>query len=491
MRRAREGRRHRNGERGRSSVAPVAEQDRIPEYTQLVDEAVRDLPGEYPAQLEQAVLRKIGDEGRPEAGKGVTDRREVPYVAIDPLGARDHDDAVWCDGSREEGWTLEVAIADVARWVEAGGALDREIAKRTTSVYLPDRVLHMTPSGLAEGACSLVAGEQRRAMVTRIEVAPDGTYRAVEDWVMRPCTVRVGHNMTYRYAEREVREWDVLCALESCARALRLGRAEEGGVLVPEEPEPGFEVDGEGKPVKIVHRSNGRAGTWIEEAMIVANRVNGEWLSAASTPSAVYRQHPEPKDGQGAVVQQILSGAADSRVKRQQVLKILGKAGYVARAQAHYGIGAKVYAHTTSPIRRYADLLCQRAAHALHGTGPEAKPVEGICERLNEGEVQAMEAERTAVKRWCAYTLGQGNGVKGSGIVLGVASFGIFVELDALPGVQGMTHVSELGMGEWVHDKGSYLEGEDTGKRWEVGTRVRGRLSGGDAMRGHLDFTPY
>ena len=452
------------------------------EHTKLIDDVARGLEG--PGRKEEQAAGEIVAEMKGEQERWREDGTGIPYVAIDPAGAKDRDDAIWCEETRD-GWELWIAVADVAACVTEGSVLDVAARKRGNTIYLPDRTIAMLPAVLSEEVCSLDTRGRKRALVTRLGISREGIAELAGRHAMEPAWIRVHEAVSYGNAEKRAGEAPFK-ALADCAKALRGQREREGAVLIEECPEVAFGLDAGDAPRTLSPKSNGRAGEWIEEAMIAANRTNARWLAGRGGPGGVFRIHPAPSEDSLRVMERITRSSLDQRLKRQGLLERMEKATYRPEPGRHYGIGADAYSHTTSPIRRYADLLCQRAAHAAHGsTGQTETVTASLCKALDEAETRGVQSEREAVKRWCAFALGRHPMKTGPGIIIGVQPFGIFVEMDRLPGVQGMVHVSRLGKG-WVEWTGTSLECEVSGREWHEGQRITGHLIGEDPWQGHI-----
>ena len=465
-----------------------------------------EVPVAFAEGIDAEVDRALA--GAREGDAGRVDASAVPFVVIDPEGARDHDDAVWCGPGPHGGWRIEVAIADVGAVVAPGSALDAAIAARGTSVYLPDRCVAMCPEAITERACSLAPGRRMRALVTTLDVDGAGRVR-VPAPPMRPAWVRIARSMTYAEAERGA---GGLSALAECAAALRARRAREGAVILSVNAETPVGRDAEGRPA-IAPRGRARASErWIEEAMLAANTAGAEWLHAHRAAGAVYRVHPAPgpeREGlawASALETGLVGGRGGPRkgwihtitganapegraLWAEQVARsAMEKALYTRAPALHFGLANPCYAHTTSPIRRYSDLRCQQAAHVLHRTPGAHTPQgtgEALCATLNAAERRAIACEREAAQRWNALAV-ERDPPQGwhDATIMGVADFGLFCESEAVPGMQAMIHVSELG--GWCEREGQATMRSDTGRMWRGGQRVRMKVTGADPWNGRI-----
>ena len=447
------------------------------------------------------------------------DHSQRAFVTIDPEDARDHDDAVWCE-KNPAGWRLEVAIADVADKIVPGSRLQRAAKARGESVYLPDRVVPMCPRALSEDACSLHEGEERAVLWTRIQVSRDGRTQAEPGEVMRPSRIRVAAGLSYEHAmqalggaPKDAVQRSIL-ALRECGQALAKARDERGAIHFTVNEEVICRRTPEGIPTWPVRRTALETHRMIEEAMIAHNRIAAHWLAEhARARGAVHRVHgaPHATDWTKAMALARDLGLIDSedagkretlhtmlmeghKHKRARWAELaariaLPKAEYAWNPEGHFALALEHYAHSTSPIRRYADLENQRAAHAWHrGDKSELKgQTAGLCEQLNATERKTVEIERKATKIWIAHAMAA-NRPRGwlDGTIVGVQPFGIFVEPDIAPGAEAMCHVSALGEG-WYEATGSATLTGQEGEQWRLGDRITMRYRRIDIRNARMD----
>ena len=498
---------------------------------------------------ERAVLRlyRIPTEMPPEAEReaaafraavtvadfeGRADLRDRPVITIDPAAARDFDDAVNALRVGGDRIAVEVHIADVARFVTPGSALDREAQRRGTSVYLPGRVVPMLPERLSGDLCSLRPHEDRLAFTVRFEVTPDG--RTVRERALRS-VIRSRRRCTYDevfgWIERPREEWpdevrpfaDSLEALVEAAD--RLGRARRGrGSLDFDLAEPVVLLDPDGRVESIQPSARHRAHRLIEELMVAANSAVARLLMAAGQPT-LHRVHDDPdpqrvealaetverlghrlgrEDGRPAPrdLQALLddvAGRPEERLVSTLVLRSLARALYSPEPRGHYALATAEYVHFTSPIRRYPDLVCHRMLQRLLAEGQAVDPeqaetltrrFEVLGEQCSETERRAEAAERTAV-RWKAVAwLATRVGESFDGWVTGVTPFGLFVELDGVF-VDGLVHVSELLDDHYEHDEARHrLVGERTGRVWRLGDPMRVQVVRVDEITHQVELLP-
>ena len=461
------------------------------------------------------------------------DLRHLPIVAIDPSDARDHDDAIWAepdtDHANPGGFRALVAIADVACYVRPGGALDREARKRANSVYFPDRVVPMLPEVLSADVCSLRAGEDRAAMACHLTIDARGRVTA---WRFTRAIVRIAEVIAYGEAQRRIDAGQAaphLAQLWACWRVLAAARATRDPLDL-DLPERRVVLDGEGRIAEIALRERIDAHRVVEDFMIAANVSAAKALESKASP-VVYRLHEPPsreklvafkdylatfgrKFALGQVVtpglfNRMLRDIADESEKAllmEAVLRSQTQAYYGPRNVGHFGLALGSYAHFTSPIRRYADLLVHRAlvdAFGLEqpapgsGLPPGSGLSEGdredlgkVSEAISGAERRAMEAERDTIDRYVAAWLSARVGEVFDTRVTGVQKFGFFATIVGLGG-DGLVPVSSLGPERFGYDdKAQVLEGEASGTRYAMGDRRRLRLAEANPLTGALKFEP-
>jgi ribonuclease R len=457
------------------------------------------------------------------------DLRHLPIVAIDPSDARDHDDAIWAEPDGEGGFRALVAIADVSFYVRPGSLIDREARKRGNSVYFPDRVVPMLPEVLSADVCSLRAGEDRAAMACHLEIAADGK---VKSWRFTRALVRIDEVIAYEEAQRRIDCGEAkanLVNLWAAWRALEKAR-DARDPLALELPERRVVLDEHGKIAEIALRDRLDAHRVVEDFMIAANVAAAKALEAKVSP-VVYRIHEPPsreklialkdylstfdrKLSLGQVItpslfNRMMKDVADESEKAlimEAVLRSQTQAYYGPRNAGHFGLSLGSYAHFTSPIRRYADLLVHRAlvdAYHLEQPAPKASlpPTSGLSDRdrddlgkvseaISAAERRAMMAERETIDRYVAAWLSSRVGEVFDCRVTGVQRFGLFATIIALGG-DGLVPISVLGDERFFHDeKGQALEGESTGTRFTLGMILRLRLAEANPLTGALKFEP-
>ncbi len=457
------------------------------------------------------------------------DLRHLPIVAIDPADARDHDDAIWAKPDGEGGFRAVVAIADVGFYVRPGGAIDREAGKRGNSVYFPDRVVPMLPEVLSANVCSLKQGEDRAAMACHLRIDAQGRVR---DWRFTRALVRIAENIAYEDAQARIdsgKADESLRNLWAAWRALHAAR-EARDPLELELPERRVLLDDKGRIAEIAVRERLDAHRVVEDFMIAANVAAAKALESRASP-VVYRIHEPPtreklvalrdyfdsigkKLALGQVVtpglfNRMIKDIADEGEKAlvmEAVLRSQTQAYYGPKNAGHFGLSLGSYAHFTSPIRRYADLLVHRAlvdAFQLEQPKPKGKlpPHSGLSEQdradlakvtdaISLTERRAMEAERDTIDRYLAAWLAGRVGETFTTRITGVQSFGFFATIAGLGG-DGLVPVSTLGREYFHYDEAAHaLTGEQTGRRYAVGDMLPLKLAEANPLTGALKFEP-
>ena len=495
-----------------------------------------DLPYEFSSEA-KAQTRKLPDVVRKKDWAGREDLTKLPLVTIDGETARDFDDAVYCE-RQGKGYRLIVAIADVSFYVRPNSALDREARKRGNSVYFPDRVVPMLPEILSADVCSLKAGEDRAAMVCHLQITKDG---ALKSWRFSRGRVRIRANIAYEDAqamidgaggvetaspacampEIEGTILDQLKPLWACWRALAKAR-DKRNPLELDLPERRVVLDEKGRIASVAPRERLDAHRLIEEYMIAANVAAAKALEAKKLP-VMYRVHEPPsreklvalKDylktfeiefALGQVVRPATFNLIIERVGEddnkpqimEQILRTQTQAYYGPDNHGHFGLALGSYAHFTSPIRRYADLVVHRALVRAYRLEPEVKEtqlteqeaaaMDVTGELISQHERRAMVAERETMDRYVAAYLSEQVGALVDCRITGVQSFGFFATVEGLGG-DGLVPVSTLGQEYFRYEEARQaLVGENSGETYESGQRLKLRLAEADPVSGSLRF---
>ncbi|WP_082456478.1 ribonuclease R family protein [Novosphingobium sp. Leaf2] len=455
------------------------------------------------------------------------DLRHLPIVAIDPSDARDHDDAIWAQPDGEGGFDALVAIADVSFYVRPGGKIDREARKRGNSVYFPDRVVPMLPEVLSADVCSLRSGEDRAAMACHLKIDAAGK---LVNWRFTRALVRIHEVIAYEEAQARIDEDRAeahIRNLWACWQLLAAARKDRDPLEL-ELPERRVKLDDKGRITEIAVRERLDAHRVVEDFMIAANVAAAKALEAKTAP-VVYRIHETPgrekltalkdylatfdkKLALGQVItpglfNRMLKGITDEAEKAlimEAVLRSQTQAYYGPANAGHFGLALASYAHFTSPIRRYADLLVHRSlvdAYSLEQPRPggDIPATSGLSERdredlgrvsdaISKAERRAMEAERETIDRYVAAWLSSRVGEVFDTRITGVQKFGFFATIIGLGG-DGLVPVSTLGDERFGYDeKAQVLVGEQSSTTYAVGQILRLRLAEANPLTGALKY---
>ncbi|MBS0294708.1 MAG: ribonuclease R [Proteobacteria bacterium] len=460
--------------------------------------------------------------------QGRTDLRDTPLITIDPADARDHDDAVYAhpddDPKNKDGWVVWVAIADVSAYVRYNTALDREARDKGNSTYFPDRVEPMLPHRLSSGLCSLVEGENRACLAVRMVFDKSG--RKTGHRFVRGL-MRSAAKLSYEQAQRAVDGHPddktgpilepILRPLWAAYACMKKGRDQRAPLAI-ETLERKVVIDANGEIASITPRESLEAHRLIEEMMIQANVCAAETLEQKRIP-LLYRVHEQPSQEKLFALADFLTtvginwskgetvrtdrfnrllehtrGGPHAEVVNEVVLRTQMQAHYSPENVGHFGLNLSRYAHFTSPIRRYSDLVVHRGLIRGLGLGKDGLADEEIArmtetaEQVTMTERRSMAAERDATDRYMAAFLEKRLGAEFEGRITGVTRFGLFVRL-AETGADGLVPVSTLGNEYFQHDDRTHaLVGERTGRRWRLGRQVSVRLTEATPITGGLLF---
>jgi len=445
------------------------------------------------------------------------DLRHLPIVAIDPADARDHDDAVWAAPNDEGGFDAIVAIADVSFYVRPGSQLDREAKKRGNSVYFPDRVVPMLPEELSADICSLKEGQDRAALACHMKIETNGK---ISGWRFTRAVIRVAANIAYEDAQAAIDGGNAPEHLRQLwsAWALLAKARDAREPLALDLPERRVVLDEAGRIMSVAVRERLDAHRLIEDFMIAANVAAAKALEAKKSP-VMYRVHEVPgreklvalKDylktfGVEFALGQVITPATFNRLIKlvgeaehkaqvmEQILRTQTQAYYGPTNAGHFGLSLGSYAHFTSPIRRYADLIVHRALVRSFGLGEggltedEAGRMSVLGEAISQAERRAMEAERETIDRYVAAFLSTRVGEVLDTRITGVASFGFFATVEGIGG-DGLVPVSTLGDDYYRFDEGARtLTGDVTGTVYAAGQTIQLRLAEASPISGALRF---
>ncbi len=514
---------------GRSSGSPRARiVERLgsmnePKAVSLIAIHAHGIPTEFPRE---AILE--AQRAKPVSLEGRTDLRKIPLITIDPEDARDHDDAVWAgpdtNPGNKGGHIVLVAIADVAHYVTNGSELDREAEKRGNSVYFPDRVVPMLPEELSADLCSLREEEDRPCLAVRMVFDARGVKRGHE--FLRGL-MRSAARLTYAQAQGAFDgkpdakvaplQDRIMRPLWEAYRTVALAR-DQRSPLDLDLPERRIIIGEDGKIRSIAFRERLESMRLIEEFMIMANVAAAETCEQARAP-LIYRVHEEPSaeklvafadylrtigipfaKGQvmkPAVFNRILArarGTPHQEVINDVTLRTQAQAVYAPDNLGHFGLNLARYAHFTSPIRRYADLVVHRALIRARNLGDDGLSdakiarLKETADHISMTERRAMAAERDSVDRYVAAYMQDRVGAVFDGRITGVTRFGLFLRL-AETGADGLLPMRSLGTEFFRHDEKRHaLVGERTKTTYSLGETLSVRLAEAAPLTGGLRF---
>ena len=486
------------------------------------------LPTEFPKGVEHQ-LKTIPSEIDTKESAGRLDLRQLQTVTIDGEDAKDLDDAITLE-KKGELYRLGVHIADVSNYVKEGTPLDVEALKRGTSVYLVDRVIPMLPHQLSNGICSLNQGTDRLALSCMMDIDAKGK---VVDHKIAETVIRVDRRMSYTAVNeiitnqnKEVmEEYEELVPMfflmKELADILREKRHQRGSIDF-DFPESKILLDSNGRPIDIKPYDRNAATKIIEDFMLIANETVAEDYFWQELPF-VYRTHESPdpekiqklsifinnfgyfiKNNQEVIhpkeIQKLLDkieGTNEEALISRLTLRSMKQARYTTVNSGHFGLSTKYYCHFTSPIRRYPDLQIHRIIKEnLHGqmTGKRVKHYDSIlntvADRSSQCERRADEAEREVDKLKKVQYMSERIGQIYEGVISSITSWGMYVELPNT--VEGMIHVMALLDDYYYYDEERYMMiGQDTGREFKLGQKVKIRVKGTDALLRTIDFELY
>lgn len=458
--------------------------------------------------------KRIGTNVQPREIANRTDCRQHPVITIDPASARDFDDAFSLRRTRRGPWELRIHIADVSHYVKPGSSLDREARLRGNSTYLPDRVIPMLPESLSNNLCSLLPGVERLTKCVEFLLSDDGQILRTR---FSSAVIRSRHRFTYEDAmcviggkatnglERMIQQADHL-AQKLRARRLRAGSLEFSS------PETCLRLDRRGRVIDIEQVQHDQSHQLIEEFMLLANEAVATRLLQLRRPG-IHRVHEQPdpdrlREFRAEV--RLLRIPCGDLCKPEEVRKLLGRldkssigpalrigflrtlprARYATQSLGHYGLAKENYAHFTSPIRRYADLLVHRSLFQKSGSSPG--DLRRVAEHLSATERASSEAERDSKRsKLCDYLrnqLRQGKAKTFTALVTGIVPYGFFVDIEEL-GMGGLVPRNLLKDDRYDFDSARrQIRGRRSRRLIRVGDRVQVKVAKVDSARQRIDF---
>jgi len=512
---------------GKGDKKPEGEVVSIIKAEDINDMAMKELLLEagFPLSFDADVMKEaneLSDVITREATRVRKDCRDILTFTIDPVDAKDFDDAISIRNLDNGCYEIGVHIADVSHFVKPGTALDKSAYDRATSVYLPDRVNPMLPEKISNELCSLRPNEDKYTFSVIFQITNKAEIK--HKWIGRTLT-HSNHRFTYEDVQEVIEKKDgphhpkALLLLNNLAKQFRAERFKNGAINFSSQ-EVRFKLDDKGKPIGIVVKESKESHQLIEEFMLLANRTIAEYVSKIKINKEPipfpYRVHDTPSeeklkpfaafakkfgytfdmDNEAAIAKSFNSllkdveGKPEQHVLEQLGIRTMAKAIYTPENIGHYGLGFEHYCHFTSPIRRYPDVMVHRVLQeCLDKNLKPDKKMEEKCKHCSDKERKAMEAERAGNKYKQVEFMQDYVGDEFDGIISGVASFGFFVET-VLHKCEGMVSVRDLSdYDDFRLDEADYaLVGMRTGRKFRMGDQVKIKVVSANLAKRQLDY---